>query len=312
MTGAGVQAPRTQPTARPGPPRPVRLAVRLFPEPWRERYGDEFATLLEATPLTPRVAFDVLVAAVDAHLDPTGPRRRWPLMIDRTRLAELRVFAAWVLFVVAGLAFQRMIEGAPFSPIADADLAVGAPVVVLIAAAVVSLGAVVLGGVPIAAAIALGAIRSGRRGPLWLLAVPPLSLAAWIGLTVALVTAGPPPDGTARVVAFLAWVGSFVLAAIASTVAVSAAALRGQVDGSLYERAARPALWTAAAIAIGGAAVAAWGLGLLATRPEAFWGSDGLIGSSTALTWLGVLAAMAVAAGVAVQAASRATRRPEA
>jgi hypothetical protein len=280
------------------------LAVRLFPDPWRARYGDEFAALLEATPLTPRVLFDVLVAAVDAHLDPTGPRRRWPLMIERTRSSELSVFVAWVLFVVAGLAFQRMTDGVPFAPIAGADLAVGIPLAVLIGAAVVSLVAVIVAGVPIAAAVALTAVRTGRRGLLGLLAVPPVALVAWLVVTVLLLALDPADaDARTRVVVFLAWVGSFVAAAVASTVAVSAAALRAEVDGRLYERAARPAVLTAATIVVGVLAVAAWGIGVLAGHAADFWGLEGLVSSSTALTWLGILATMAIAAVIAIRAA---------
>jgi hypothetical protein len=313
VTGAGVPAPAAGPGTRSADPRPVRLAVRLFPTPWRERYGREFAALLEATPLTPRVLFDVLVAAVDAHLDPTGPRRRWPLMIERVRSSELAVFASWVLFVVAGLAFQRMTDGDPFTPLAGQDPLIGLAVVVLIAAAVVSLAAVVVGGVPIAAAIALTAVRARRWGLLALLAVPPIALALWVALTVILVSAGaPPPDAPIRVVVFLAWVGAFVVAAVASTIAVAAAARNADVDGTLYARAARPASLTAASIVVGAVAVAGWGLGLLGTRPDEFWGSDGLIGSSTALTWLGIVVAMAVAAAIALRAVLGARRSPPA
>jgi hypothetical protein len=280
------------------------LAVRLFPDPWRARYGDEFAALLEATPLTPRVLFDVLVAAVDAHLDPTGPRRRWPLMIERTRSSELSVFVAWVLFVVAGLAFQRMTDGVPFAPIAGADLAVGIPLAVLIGAAVVSLVAVIVACVPIAAAIALTAVRTGRRGLLGLLAVPPVALVAWLVVTVLLLALDPADaDARTRVVVFLAWVGSFVAAAVASTVAVSAAALRAEVDGRFYERAARPAVLATATIVVGVLAVAAWGIGVLAGHAADFWGFEGLVSSSTALTWLGILATMAIAAVIAIRAA---------
>ena len=103
----------------------VAIALRLFPIAWRERFGEEFGALLDQTPPTPRVLFDVVVAAVDAHLHPTGPRRRWPLMIERLRISELVVFASWVVFVVAGLAFQRMTEGPPFTIVAADQPAVG-------------------------------------------------------------------------------------------------------------------------------------------------------------------------------------------
>jgi hypothetical protein len=305
--------PATNEVGRGRPTRLIAALIRLFPAPWRDRYGDEFAALLEGTPLDARALFDVLVAAVDARLDPTGPRRRWPLMIERTRFSELVVLAAWVLFVVAGLGFQRMTEGAPFGPIAAADPVVGVPLAALVAAAVVSLLAVLVAGVPIAAAIALVAIRSGRRDLLGLLGVPPIALAVWVALTaLILAAAGPNVAGAARVALFVLWVGAFVVAAVASTVAVSAAALRAEVDGDLYVRARTPAIVTATGIAVGAVAVATWGVGLLADHADAFWGSDGLVSTSTAFSWLGILVAMAVAAGVAARAAARIRAMPRA
>lgn len=40
----------------------------LYPREWRERYGDEFAALLEDIGVTPGVVVDVLTGAFDAHL----------------------------------------------------------------------------------------------------------------------------------------------------------------------------------------------------------------------------------------------------
>ena len=285
----------------------VAIALRLFPAAWRERFGEEFGALLDQTPSTPGLLFDVAVAAVDAHLHPTGPRRRWPLMIERLRLSELVVFASWVVFVVAGLAFQRMTEGPPFTIVTADQPAVGWTYAAIVAGAVVSLLAVVVAGVPIATAIARAAIERHRWRQIGLLAVPPVALAIWVGLTVLLLSLGDPPTRDPwRVVVFLVWVGVFVLAALASTVAVSAAALDAEVDGSLYRRATAPALVTAIAMAVVVAAVIAWGIALAVMSPAAFWGSEGLLGSSTTLTWLGVVVAMAGSTAIAVRAAIRA------
>jgi hypothetical protein len=316
------------PERRPGTDRSVaptrsrapwtRLALHLFPSAWQERYGAEFGALLDQTPPTGRVVFDVLVAAVDAHVHPTGPRRRWPLMIERLRISELVVFACWVVFVVAGLAFQRMTEGAPFAPIAVAQPLVGVPYAAIVAGAVVSLVAVVVGGVPVALAIARAALARRAWRQLGLLAVAPISLAIWIGLTLLLVSVGDPPaDGAWRAIidvgvpllgnaAFLIWIGIFILAVIASTVAASAAALDAEIDASLYRRAAIPAVVTALAMVVVATAVVLWGIGVALVAPAIFWGSEGILGGSTALTWLGVVVAMGAAAAVAIRAAVRA------
>lgn len=289
----------------------VEIAVHLFPTGWRERYGVEFGALLDQTPATPRVVFDVLVAAVDAHVHPTGPRRRWPLMIERLRWSELVVFACWVVFVVAGLAFQRMTEGAPFSVIAAGQPVVGWAFAAIVGGAVVSLLAVSAAGIPIAIAIARSAVERHRPRQIGLLAVPPIALAIWLGLTLLLVSNGDPPsDGPWRVVAFLAWVGVFVLAALGSTVAVSVAALEAEVDGTLYRRAGWPAAATVVAMAVVVAAVAVWGGAVAIVAPAAFWGAEGILGTSTTLTWLGAVLVMGGATAVAARALMRARREP--
>ena len=288
-------------------PRWVGTAVRLYPASWRARYGDEFAALLEATPPSRRVLFDVVVAAVDAHVHPTGPRRRWPLMIERLRLSELVVFASWVVFVVAGLAFQRMTEGTPYTGIAAAQPSVEWTYLAVIAGAVLSLCAVIYAALPIALAIARGAIAARNWRQVALLAVPAASLVVWVGVTALLLAIAEPPVGdAARIILFVVWVGLFVLAAIASTVAVSAAALEADVDAAFYRRAALPAALTAGAMVAVVGAIVAWGIALAVAAPATFWGSEGILGGSTVLTWLAVVVVMAVASIAAVRAAGRA------
>ncbi len=304
VDGAGSPAGRSPATERRS--RWSGIAVRLFPAAWQERFGAEFGALLDATPPTPRVVFDVLVAAVDAHVHPTGPRRRWPLMIERLRLNELTVFASWIVFVVAGLVFQRMTEGPTFTTIAAAEPAVGWAWWAIVAGAVISLGAVLIAGVPIATAIARAGIARRDSRQVGLLAVPPVSLAIWVGLTVLLLSLGDPPAGAPwRIVVFAVWAGGFVLAAVASTVAVSAAALDAPIDGRLYRRAAVPAVVTAVAMVGVTVACGAWGVALLLGSPAVFWGSEGILATSTALTWFGVLAVMAATTAVAVRTALR-------
>lgn len=47
------------------------------------------------------------------------------------------------------------------------------------------------------------------------------------------------------------------------------------------------------------AATFAWGLGVAQTMPHLLSGNDGILGSSTKGTWLGIAAMMATATGVA-------------
>jgi hypothetical protein len=53
--------------------------VRLYPRAWRERYGEEFETLVASQSRGPRLVFDILLGAIDARLSPqpqvTGPAK---------------------------------------------------------------------------------------------------------------------------------------------------------------------------------------------------------------------------------------------
>ena len=58
----------------------IPFLIRLYPAPWRERYGDEFAAILEERPLGPFDVADIVLGALDARL-----RRR-----DRSALIDTR------------------------------------------------------------------------------------------------------------------------------------------------------------------------------------------------------------------------------
>ena len=50
------------------------LLIRCYPAVWRERYGDEFASLLDERPLGPFDVADILLGALDARLRMRGRR----------------------------------------------------------------------------------------------------------------------------------------------------------------------------------------------------------------------------------------------
>lgn len=58
--------------------------LRLYPRRWRERYGDEFALILRATPPGPGIVIDVVRGALDAHV-----RELWPRPLVRCALLAL-------------------------------------------------------------------------------------------------------------------------------------------------------------------------------------------------------------------------------
>jgi hypothetical protein len=44
--------------------------LRLYPAPWRERYGEEFSAVLASQRASPSLVLDVLAGAIDARLHP--------------------------------------------------------------------------------------------------------------------------------------------------------------------------------------------------------------------------------------------------
>jgi hypothetical protein len=286
--------------------RAARFLIRLFPGEWRGRYGEEFTALLAQTGISVGVAFDVLVAALDAHLNSNSTPRRWPLMIQQLRRSELTVFVCWVVLAMAGASFAKMSEDPPLSSLRLAQLGVGLAYDTIIVGGVIGLAAIMLGGAPIAIAIALDGLRRGRWLQLGLLASPIVAVAAWAGVTILLVgPLGPPVDAFARVFFFVVWVTTFIVAVLSSAIALGVAALNAEINGELYRRATAPAFVTALAMFLVAAATLVWGIAIYAADPTAFWGGGGFLATSTAANWLAIVVVMAGATAVALRSAAR-------
>jgi hypothetical protein len=52
----------------------VRFLLRIYPESWRERYGDELEALLDEQPVGPLAAVDLIRGSMDARLHAPGRR----------------------------------------------------------------------------------------------------------------------------------------------------------------------------------------------------------------------------------------------
>jgi hypothetical protein len=74
------------------------------------------------------------------------------LAMQRQRSALITIFCGWVAFVIAGLGLQKMTEYDDFQSVVAHQLSVGLPFRVVYIGSAVSLLAVLLGGVPLAAA----------------------------------------------------------------------------------------------------------------------------------------------------------------
>ncbi len=70
----------------------IRLAAKLYPGPWRDRYGEEFEALLDEAGADGRTALDVLAGALLMRV------QRWRKAASAALVAMAAVFAAsrWV------------------------------------------------------------------------------------------------------------------------------------------------------------------------------------------------------------------------
>lgn len=153
----------------------------LYPRPWRARYRDEMLSLLSACPLTLWTLADLLVAALDAHLN----RRALPTevftMTQRVRTAASAMLAAFTLFFVAWV-MVPFISDTPttWNPLVSAHPEIGYALAAFRLAGVVAALALLAGGLPLLAATVGQALRDGRRDMGWRLASPLILAAALV------------------------------------------------------------------------------------------------------------------------------------
>ena len=236
--------------------------VRLYPSGWRERYEDEFVAMLDDTRPSLTDYADILLGALDARLflrDATGGTLT---MLTRYRAANVAVFCSWILFVLAGLALNGMLDDSAYVPLMRERADLNTTWLVLQAGAVISLLAVLAGGLPIALAV----WRNSPAQRRWFLipAICFLLIAAPIAIAVILTLTGavkpfttPPPWGHPVVIGYQIL---FVLCAVASTYAVTRAVQLGSVGEETYRFALIPAIVTVGAMALMLGATVVWGL----------------------------------------------------
>lgn len=288
----------------------VRRLVRLYPRAWRERYGEEFAALLFEQRMSVLDVLDVALGAADAWLRPQVTDGRM-LVLERMRGSVLAVLWGWVLFVVAGIGFQKMTEYEDFVRAANQDFWVGVAFHAVVVGAVATLAAILLGGMPIVFAALRNALSEGRKDVPLLFCVPPLSLAAFVGYVLLLTkvvypTVGPHAvHSSLNVALFLSVVGAFLLAAVVSTAAVSRAVTRAAIGARLFRFTLYPAMFVALAMGVVLAALVVWGIALKAQAPALFSGDGGILATNTAYSWLAIVVEMAISACVVAIAVIR-------
>jgi hypothetical protein len=90
------------------------MILRAYPRAWRERYGDELVSLIEAESeggrISLRVKLDVIGAGLVQRLRSSGLAGDEVPPAGRIRAGVLLVLSAWAAFVVAGLGFAKTAE----------------------------------------------------------------------------------------------------------------------------------------------------------------------------------------------------------
>ncbi len=83
----------------------IALLLRCYPEAWRARYADEFASVLEERPLGPFDVADVLLSALDAHLHLRGlgaASQSQKGFVMSQRIGGYAAIVAGILWLIAG------------------------------------------------------------------------------------------------------------------------------------------------------------------------------------------------------------------
>ncbi len=252
------------------------MLVALYPPAWRERYGEEFAALLEDTGVHLREVLDVLPAAAFAWIRPPAH------LHDRTarmRASVTTTLFAWVTLTAGAVVFGQL-----------HDAPAGGPRAVYVACAVASMFVVVLGGIPLAGAVVHASRRRART--VAALGVPVVASAGFLAVAATvtrLVPHSPRPGAGIGAAWFLTLTAVGGAAALAAAAGPVSALRRTPVAG-------RPLV---VALAAGAAAVVL--IGTAATT-----GLAGVREVSTPL--LGYAAGMALVPAVAVTSCVRGLR----
>ncbi len=292
--------------------------LALYPATFRCAFGQEIMRVARQTYLAtyhsggcaavvriwiPSLA-ELLYGALAEYTALLFPHQKGAPLMARYRQSASAVFAAYIAFVLVGMGFAKMSEDVMKSslPATYPLFTIGYDVIAVLA--VISLLAVLVGGLPVALAALRYAWEHRRRDILARFAVPPVALLL-IFAYVLIVTTLHPRNSIFATNIHLVGIGFvvlFVAGAIASTYAVITALANSEIPLPMFRFTLLAGVVATAAML--GMAIAAllWILNLWSAAPTIFWGNDGLLASSTVLSAVGQLFVMAVAIAVAMTA----------
>jgi hypothetical protein len=296
--------------------------MRLYPHAWRDRYAAEFDVLLEQCLHSPLDVVDVILGAMDAHLQLlNGENVAWRMMnmINKIRTTILIVFAAYIGFIIAGFSLVGLADDSPMIPLMKTNPSLAAAWTIIQAGAAVALLAIAIGGLPLVLTVIRRVVTTHRRD-LSLLLVPVfsfLALVLYVGFVLSVgsgrvqipgvlpvVPPGNFPPGNRLMLAGLMLV--FVLGAIASTLAVwkvvsntdieqeTFRAMGRPLTVKIYSFAFVPAVITTISMLVMLMATIVWGGLAFSALPQVFAGNFGPWQTNTQVWFIGIVVLMSL------------------
>jgi hypothetical protein len=159
-------------------PTTTARLLRLYPSHWRERYGAEFTALLEDHPLSFKTLFDIMSAALEAHMTSFNSAQRQGAALNGV------LWCAWMLAVAAGMILYGVVDDSLFVGAMGSSSLLRSCWLGIELGAVIAAAAITLGGAPVAWSMLRYAVIARRRDILLRLALPLLAavvLVGWIG-----------------------------------------------------------------------------------------------------------------------------------
>ena len=293
----------------------VRMVLSLYPRRWRDRYGEEFAALLidmtAASGWPSRIGFIAEASswALDAHLHSalgTGGR----LMPDRFRRAVATVACAVIVFIVAGLGFEKMTEDPAYAMAGRQHAAVGASFDILRAAAVVAGLTILAGALPLAWTVIRQAIAGRRADLFWLLFIPPAAVIGWLAVVQIIVAFYRHPQAHSAanivVVALIVLLGA--AAAVACAWATVVILRRADLAPGLLRPEVIPMAVLSACMAVVTGADLSWGLAIRSADGTLFHSDNGLLATPMPPSWIAGVLVLGTVTAVTAASTVRAAR----
>lgn len=149
--------------------------ISLYPEAWRERYGDELSALLDQTPASVAATLDLLRGVLTAHLRPLAS----PAPAARARGTIVSVLGCFIIFCFLGSGFAKTTEN--YDYIEHVHPLLGISHAVILIAAIVAAGSLALAAAPLASASVSQVRREPEPTLIKLIVTPPAAIATFAG-----------------------------------------------------------------------------------------------------------------------------------